>query len=75
MAGDGYRGFRPIPKRVEVVGPREQGVNYIGMALVYQDEYEKMVFPDEPSEGHGSKVGYLVVPRKLSLKEWEEKYG
>ena len=32
MAGDGFIGFRPLPKRIDIVGPREQGVNYIGMA-------------------------------------------
>ena len=46
-----------------------------GCGVIYQDEYEKLVFIDEPTERHGNRVGYLVVPRKLTLEEWEEKYG
>ena len=32
QAGKGYVGYRPIPKRIDIVGPRVAGMNYIGMA-------------------------------------------
>lgn len=42
--------------------------------VIYQEDYDKLEFLDEP-ERNQKNVGYLVVPRRLSMEEWVEKYG
>lgn len=39
------------------------------------DDFEKMEFPDEPSGRNRCTIGYLVIPRPLTVEEWKKKYG
>lgn len=41
--------------------------------VIYTDDYEKLVIPAN-SEG-SRKVGYLVVPRPMTLDEWQAEYA
>ncbi len=43
--------------------------------VIYADEYEKMVLTGEGFKTSKSKVGYLVVPRQLTLAEWQLEYA
>jgi hypothetical protein len=43
--------------------------------VIYFDEYEKLIIPSEGHNGRKNKVGYLVVPRPLSITEWELEYA
>ncbi len=38
--------------------------------VIYTDDYEKLLIPVDKN-GRKMKIGYLVVPRPLSLAEWE----
>jgi len=46
-----------------------------GCGVIYKDEYDKMTFDDEPYQEGKARVGYLVVPRKLSMEEWDRENG
>ena len=39
--------------------------------VIYIDDFEKLVIPTDGKGSRKNKVGYLVVPRPLSLAEWE----
>lgn len=41
--------------------------------VIYTDEYERLAIPMY-SKG-SNKVGYLVVPRPMTLDEWQAEYA
>ena len=43
--------------------------------VIFFDEYEKLMASDEGNNGRKNKVGYLVVPRPLSVADWEAEYA
>jgi hypothetical protein len=42
--------------------------------VIYADDYEKLVIPAD-GKGRKSKVGYLVVPRPLTMAEWQAAFA
>lgn len=42
--------------------------------VILKADFEKLVFPEE-GIGERRKVGYLVIPGKLTVEEWELKHA
>jgi hypothetical protein len=43
--------------------------------VVFQDEFEMIEIPDVPLGRNRCTIGYLVVPRPLTMEQWDRKYG
>ncbi|MBV5329715.1 MAG: hypothetical protein JZU65_19165, partial [Chlorobium sp.] len=43
--------------------------------VIYTDEYEKLVIPTTGRSGRKNKVGFLVVPRPMTMAEWQAEYA
>ena len=59
-------------KRLE--NKQAEADKYPHCGVILQKEYDKLIFTDEP-EGNQRRVGYLVVPGRMSEEEWEAKHG
>ncbi len=66
-----YQTFKNTIKKLEAKQLDRDNYPYSGVICV--EDYEKLVLPEEP-EGHRSKVGFLVVPRRLTEEEWVSKH-
>jgi len=46
-----------------------------GCGVIYLDEYEKLPPAVARRKGQRRKVGYLVVPRPMTMAEWQAEYA
>ena len=43
--------------------------------VIYSDDFEKLVIPTDGKDNRKNKVGYLVVPRPMTLDEWQVEFA
>jgi|WetSurMetagenome_2_1015567.scaffolds.fasta_scaffold1828007_1 hypothetical protein len=60
-------------KKLETI--QEKTVKNPLCGVIYHEDYEKIIFFNEPSGGNRKISGYLVIPRRLTMEEWESKHG
>lgn len=69
--------FQTIKNSLKKLENKEQESDkYPHSGVIFSDEYEKLVFPEESFKGNRRKVGYLVVERPFTtVQEWEAEYA
>ena len=69
-----YQTLKNSLKKLETQQEKTEKKPHCG--VITYDEYEKLTFTDDrPHVVNGNKVGYLLVPKKLTLEEWEALNG
>ena len=68
-----YQTLKNALKKLESRQKETNQREYCG--VIFTDEYEKLIVPPEGNNGRNNKVGFLVVPRPMSLLEWEAEYA
>jgi len=67
-----YQTFKNSLKKLESRQNETDQREYCG--VIYIDEYEKLAASDEGFRRSTGKFGFLVIPRPLSLDQWELEY-
>ncbi len=68
-----YQTLKNSLKKLESRQEKTDQREYSG--VIFFDEYEKLIIPAEGNNGRKNKVGFLVVPRPLTIAEWEAEYA
>jgi len=46
-----------------------------GCGVIYQEDYARLPTTSNCKGGRKNKIGYLVVPRPMTLSEWQAEYS
>ncbi|MBV5329069.1 MAG: hypothetical protein JZU65_15820 [Chlorobium sp.] len=68
-----YQTVKNTLKKLESRQKETDTKEYSG--VIYIDEYEKLIIPANGRSGRKCKVGYLVVPRPMTMAEWQAEYA
>ena len=60
-------------KKLEVKQREKEKYPHCG--VIRRSDYDKLDFSQISPENNSRKVGYLLVPDKVTLEQWEEEYS